>query len=146
MHASRSDVPVYIIGYGDIGKRVASLLPASSHVMVVCRNRPDPQTPVSHVLADLDDEHKLPDIDVGNSVIFYFAPPPSAGLVDLRMQRFLQAIHGQVPARIVYISTTGVYGDSKGEWIDEQTEPAPATDRGRRRLDAEKQQIGRAHV
>ncbi len=36
-----------------------------------------------------------------------------------------------------YLSTTGPYGDRQGSWVDEDTPPAPSTDRGRRRLDAE---------
>lgn len=38
---------------------------------------------------------------------------------------------------IGYISTTGVYGDRDGGWVDENTEPAPQSDRSRRRLAAE---------
>lgn len=40
---------------------------------------------------------------------------------------------------IGYLSTTGVYGDRGGGWVDETSLPAPATARGRRRLTAEKQ-------
>ena len=36
-----------------------------------------------------------------------------------------------------YLSTTGVYGDRNGGWVDETTEPAPTADRSRRRLSAE---------
>ncbi len=39
---------------------------------------------------------------------------------------------------IGYLSTTGVYGDRGGGWVDEETPPAPTTDRGRRRLEAER--------
>jgi hypothetical protein len=38
---------------------------------------------------------------------------------------------------IGYLSTTGVYGDRGGGWVDESTPPAPASDRARRRLAAE---------
>ena len=38
---------------------------------------------------------------------------------------------------IGYLSTTGVYGDRNGGWVDEDTEPAPMSDRSRRRLAAE---------
>ena len=38
---------------------------------------------------------------------------------------------------IGYLSTTGVYGDRKGGWVDEGTEPAPVSDRSSRRLAAE---------
>ena len=40
-------------------------------------------------------------------------------------------------AWIGYLSTTGVYGDRNGGWVDETTEPAPGADRSRRRLAAE---------
>ncbi len=36
-----------------------------------------------------------------------------------------------------YLSTTGVYGDRRGGWVDETSELLPATERGRRRVDAE---------
>lgn len=36
-----------------------------------------------------------------------------------------------------YLSTTGVYGDHKGGWVDETTPLNPATERGRARVDAE---------
>ena len=39
---------------------------------------------------------------------------------------------------IGYLSTTGVYGDHRGEWVDENTAPAPTSDRTRYRLDAER--------
>jgi hypothetical protein len=38
---------------------------------------------------------------------------------------------------IGYFSSVSIYGDSKGEWVDETTSPKPVTERGRRRLDAE---------
>lgn len=40
---------------------------------------------------------------------------------------------------VVYISTSGVYGDCAGEWVDENRRPQPLTQRARRRLDAEQQ-------
>ena len=43
-----------------------------------------------------------------------------------------------LPRRFVYLSTSGVYGDCAGEWIDERRAPNPGTDRAKRRLDAER--------
>ncbi|MBL8908232.1 MAG: SDR family oxidoreductase [Rhizobiales bacterium] len=37
-----------------------------------------------------------------------------------------------------YLSTTGVYGDRGGDWVDEESPLAPSTERGRRRLEAER--------
>jgi len=41
-------------------------------------------------------------------------------------------------AWVGYLSTTGVYGDRGGDWVDEESPLAPTTDRGRRRLEAER--------
>ena len=38
---------------------------------------------------------------------------------------------------VAYLSTTGVYGDRAGEWVDEDSALQPNTDRGQRRVDAE---------
>jgi nucleoside-diphosphate-sugar epimerase len=48
---------------------------------------------------------------------------------------------------IVYLSTVGVYGDSGGGWVDEQTPPKPGSPRGRARLAAELawQELGARH-
>lgn len=41
------------------------------------------------------------------------------------------------PKWVGYLSTTGVYGDRQGDWVDEQTPANPASERGKRRLVAE---------
>ncbi|WP_456407794.1 SDR family oxidoreductase, partial [Thiolapillus sp.] len=72
--------------------------------------------------------------------IYYLLPPPKTGMVDSFLANFLQALErsGQ-PRRIVYLGTTGVYGDCKGEWVDESAPVNPKADRALRRLDAERQ-------
>jgi len=58
------------------------------------------------------------------------------------------ALHGAWLARLPdlrwagYLSTTAVYGDRAGAWVDETTPPQPAGDRGRRRLAAEAGWLG----
>ena len=55
----------------------------------------------------------------------------------------LNAVGDMIAARagqfewVGYLSTTGVYGDHQGEWVDEDTPLAPSTRRGQRRKDAE---------
>lgn len=67
------------------------------------------------------------------------APPGAAGDPVLAAHRpALDAALAAGTLRwIGYISTTGVYGDRGGDWVDEATPPAPGQDRSRRRLDAE---------
>ena len=71
------------------------------------------------------------------AAIAYLAPPPDSGTTDPRLESLLAQVGGVTPAVFVYISTTGVYGDSGGALVDESTPVAPANDRARRRVAAE---------
>ncbi len=91
--------------------------------------------PAEHL--DLDESgDALPGTWTRDRAVIYMVPPPAAGDTDPRIRRFLERL-AVAPATLVYLSTTAVYGDTGGERVDEQTPPAPGSDRGRRRLDAE---------
>lgn len=72
--------------------------------------------------------------------VVHSAPPPAEGEGDPRTARLLAALgRGRGAARRgVYLSTTGVYGDCRGERVDETRVPRPQTARARRRVDAER--------
>ena len=140
---------VLIVGCGGIGRRVAARLPASRfNVTGIVRSGESVEAlakaGVRAVCIDLDRpdpgmEHYL-EQDCRDSDIFYFAPPPPAGEKDLRMQAFLGVLSGKTGVRrIVYISTSAVYGDCHGAWITESQPLNPTTPRGQRRQDAEQQ-------
>ena len=93
------------------------------------------------LLLDLDRQPATRFAGLASRVIC-LAPPPPEGLADTRTARLLSALR-RPPARLVYVSTTGVYGDRSGELIDESATPAPQTDRARRRVDGERR--ARAH-
>ncbi len=76
-------------------------------------------------------------LPVEATAIVYAIPPPPAGEHDGRMARWLDLLEGR-PERIVYLSTTAVYGDRPGERLDEHSELRPAQARARRRADAER--------
>lgn len=80
----------------------------------------------------------LGDIPSDGARVFHLAPPPGRGVEDIHTRRLVAAFPraGQ-PRRVVYVSTTGVYGDCQGAWVDESWPAAPAVDRARRRWDAE---------
>jgi len=92
---------------------------------------------INSLRVDLDRQQLPPGATRGEDV-FYLAPPPADGERDVRMQRFLEGLtdSGQ-PRRILYVSTTGVYGDCHGEWVDETRPAHPQVDRARRRWHAE---------
>jgi len=63
-------------------------------------------------------------------------PPDARG--DAALESLTPALEHSAALRwIGYLSTVGVYGDHSGEWVDENTPPAPASARARHRLDAE---------
>ncbi len=78
-----------------------------------------------------------------NASTVYLVPPPPKGKVDTRMGHFIAMLEKDtvVPKKILLISTTGVYGDCKGRWIDETQAANPQVDRAHRRLSAESQLV-----
>ncbi|HFE38368.1 MAG TPA: NAD-dependent epimerase/dehydratase family protein [Gammaproteobacteria bacterium] len=132
-----------IVGCGDVGKRVLQQLPANQHSVSVISHQTSPQVHLQtygvHIIhADLDKSDNPTLLTTNNSHVFYFAPPTTTGIQDLRMQNFLNQINkDKPPKRIVYISTTGVYGNCNNEWVTEKTTLNPVTDRSKRRVHAE---------
>jgi nucleoside-diphosphate-sugar epimerase len=137
----KPDDPVLIVGCGYIGQRVARRLQAGGHSVTGLVRRSGSAlelaaTGIGALVLDLDRD--IPTLDAGFRAVFYFAPPPGDGMTDTRMTRVLAALVPP-PRRIVYISTSAVYGDCDGAWIDEDHPLQPTTARGTRRLDAERQ-------
>ena len=134
---------VFIVGCGDIGRRLARLW-GEEGVPVSALAR-SPQSAhrlealgVVPVTGNLDEPATLVRLPTKGALAYYLAPPPEGGDSDPRVRAFLDRIPpGEEPEKIVYMSTTAVYGDLRGEWATEETSPAPGTARGKRRLDAE---------
>lgn len=130
-----------IVGCGDIGTRVAAHYaaagrPVTGWVRTAGSARALGRAGVMPVVADLDAAAGLPAEGGSAACIFYFAPPPREGEDDPRLQRFLEHM-ALPPDRLVYISTSAVYGDCGGAWVDESTPIRPGNARGRRRAAAE---------
>ncbi len=71
-------------------------------------------------------------------VLYYLIPPQGSGRSDQRSARFLRTIMPVIKTkRVILISTTGVYGDYGGQWIDETAALRPKAERAFRRIDAE---------
>ena len=134
---------VLIIGCGDIGVRVARILQASGgKVAGLVRSAQGAERlrgyNIEPVMGDLDDAETLTGLPTLGKLVFYLAPPPGGGPVDGRMRSFCAAVGGgKVPAKIVYMSTSGVYGDCGGDRVTEETPVNPQTSRAQRRVDAE---------
>ena len=136
---------VLIVGCGHVGRRVAvSLHARGQHVTGLVRSTTSAaqlrELGIDALCLDLDDSASPMPRSGKFGAVCYLAPPPSTGVQDTRMRGFLESLDKtSPPRRIVYISTSAVYGDCRGDWITEDQPLQPATDRGRRRLDAERQ-------
>ena len=134
---------VLIVGCGDIGVRVARLIMATGgQVTALARSRQSQArlegVGLKTVPGTLDDPQTLDKLDPTGKLVFYFAPPPGGGSIDSRLRNFCQVIGAdRAPARVIYISTSGVYGDCGGDWVSEETPVNPQTSRAQRRADAE---------
>ncbi|SFM45847.1 Nucleoside-diphosphate-sugar epimerase [Ectothiorhodospira mobilis] len=136
--------PVVIMGCGYVGERLARTLQAGGRrVLAVVRSAHRAEAlrtrGIETLQADLDTGEGLDSIPLMGALVLHSVPPPSHGDRDPRTQGLAAACRRNPPERIVYLSTTGVYGDREGASVDDLTPPAPATDRARRRLDAEGQ-------
>jgi len=93
------------------------------------------------VWGDLDRAHTLAAISGLAHDVVHFAPPPGEGLHDTRTTHLIAALAKgkSLPQHLVYISTSGVYGDCGGDVVAETRPLRPQTQRARRRVDAERQ-------
>jgi nucleoside-diphosphate-sugar epimerase len=73
----------------------------------------------------------------GTTHILVSAPPTVAGDPTLSLHVHQLAALMPRPEWLGYLSTTGVYGDHQGEWVDEGTPVAPSSERAKRRVAAE---------
>lgn len=134
---------ILIIGCGDTGRRVARLaITGGAEVRGLVRSAESADklaaAGICPVIGNLDNPETLLGLPAAKATVYFFAPPPGGGNTDPRARNFCAAVpHGMEPAKVIYLSTSGVYGDSGGETVTEETPPDPQTARGKRRLDAE---------
>lgn len=135
---------ILIVGSGDVACRALPWLTRRFRVLALVRQQ---EAAVElralgavPLVADLDDRRSLHRLAGIADAVLHFAPPPQSGAGDPRMARLLAALasRGSLPQGLVYISTTGVYGDCAGARVDETRPSNAQTARGRRRVDAER--------
>ncbi len=137
-----------IVGCGDVARRTLPRLVGRYRVFAVLRD-PAQRAPwqaagAKTIVADLDRRASLERLSGIADIVLHFAPPADAGSAnprDERTRRLLAALSRSpsLPQRLIYISTSGVYGDCAGQRIDETRRLAPTTARALRRVDAERE-------
>jgi len=133
---------VLVVGCGDVGLRVLRLLRGRVRLLALTSSServPELRAAGAVPLrGNLDDPASLTRLAGLADAVLHLAPPPGQGRDDPRTAHLLQALARSGRCRrLVYGSTTGVYGDCGGAFFDETRTVAPATDRAQRRVAAE---------
>jgi nucleoside-diphosphate-sugar epimerase len=132
-----------IAGCGYVGRRLAGRLRHDCRVVALVRSNGSAAgllgDGLETIVVDLDAGPAPPALSQAaqGAAIAYLAPPPDTGTTDPRLARFLAALGDARPDVFLYMSTTGVYGDTGGSTVDESSPVAPSNDRSRRRVGAE---------
>ena len=133
-----------IIGCGDVALRALPWLRARYRIYALTHS-PERATALRAqgllpIIGDLDDPASLHGLAGIAHDVLHCAPPPNRGARDTRTAHLIAALAKakSLPQHFVYISTTGVYGDCAGDWIDETRPLRPQTARAQRRVDAER--------
>lgn len=133
-----------IIGCGDVAIRAIPLLTHRYRVFALVRNPAYREKlralGVLPIFGDLDDRASLARIAGLADAVLHFAPPANNGTCDMRTRHLLAALsRGALPMQLVYIGTTGVYGDCGGAVVSESRPLHPQAARAQHRADAERQ-------
>jgi nucleoside-diphosphate-sugar epimerase len=140
-----------IIGCGDIARRTIPLLRGRYRTYALVRSARQREAlraqGVTPIVGDLDDRASLSRLAGLADIVLHLAPPPNLpqgeGALaehDTRTRHLLAALsHSAPPKQLIYISTSGVYGDCGGARISETHPLNPQTPRAQRRVDAELQ-------
>ena len=130
-HEAAESMFVLLTGAGYTGRRILSMLPADS-VAALSRSRVDTDRQLFPF--DLDSASELP-LELPARYAVIYTVPPSGEPPDKRLQTFLSLVS---PARFIYISTTGVYGDYGGQTVTEASALKPSNRQAASRVAAEK--------
>jgi nucleoside-diphosphate-sugar epimerase len=124
---------VVLLGCGDIGSQLGLLLRSRGHPVLGLRRRPHllPEG-LPGLALDYTDPVQLRELKLKPSDILVFTPKPvsydAAGYQQgfpLPVQALLESFKGGSSRRILYVSSTRVYGQDEGQWVDESTPVLP---------------------
>ncbi len=153
-----SQEKLLIIGCGDIGQRLAQQLDPNRYQITGLRRNPPENLPsLRYVACDATQSGQLDAILGREEVDLIVISMTPAERSDAGYERaYVQTCrnlaaglkhHQRQPRLVVFVSSTGVYGQSDGSWVDELSPTLPDGFSGKRLLEAEQiiQQSGFAH-
>ena len=130
-----------LAGSGYLGESIIAeynIIKNTFNIIELCRSIKNNRPEVKTIQIDFDKSTDNMSY-VEGSVIVYMAPPDTLNLKDTRLNKFLKNISNYEVKKLIYISTSGVYGDCNGNIVKEDNQLNPLTDRAKRRADAETQ-------
>jgi len=136
---------ILLAGCGDLGLRVAAHLMAAGDEVWALRRRPPPDAPAGlHWLgADLAAPHTLANLPAGITRLVYLPAPDARDKAAYRalfldgLRHLLEALDCSALRQVLLVSSSAVYGEHDGDWVDEDTPPAPRGFNGELLLEAE---------
>lgn len=143
---------VLFIGCGDLGQRAARRLLARGDTVYALRRHPpaDDASGIHWLAGDISRPDGLPALPAGITRVIHVATAGARDPAAYRavfvdgLNHVLDALDTRQVGRIVFVSSSAVYGEHHGDWVDEDTPPAPQGFNGRILLDAEAALAARA--
>ena len=135
---------VLVVGGGYTGLRFARAAAQRGAAVWLTHRSEQPPSSTEHPDPQLhwlrfDAEHAcIPTLPQGLSHALITLPPNKNGR-DAALEHLLEPIRQQQPQWLGYLSTTGVYGDVQGAWVDERSPTNPGLARSQARLRCEQQ-------
>ena len=138
---------ILIVGAGDVGGRAAVALSAQGHqVWALRRSLPEQRPSLSGVqtlVADVTRPETLTQLPNGLDIVITALSPGESGEAAYRRvyvegtRHLLLALAGQTLLRHFWVSSTSVYRESKGDWVDDDTPVAASAPSTQALIDAE---------
>jgi len=135
---------ILIAGCGDVGSALGSTLAAAGHQVWGLRRRPASLPPaITPVAGDLCDPSTLKQLPTGINVLYYtvaaseFSDEAYRAAYIEGLGTLLAVLERDQLERLLFVSSTGVYAQTDGAWVDESSATEPTGFSGRRLLEGE---------
>jgi nucleoside-diphosphate-sugar epimerase len=130
-----------IAGIGYVGKALAGKVSGQGWQVWGLRRKPEPVQGVTMIAVDMLDPKSLVNLPQVDCVVLAQSPSQKTDSYEKTYlqatQNLLAALKDQKLKKLILISSSGVYGEQSGEWVDENTPPRPKDENGRILLKAE---------
>ena len=137
---------VLFIGCGDIAQRAAEQLGSNCSCFGLRRNPENLSSAITPIMADAANPQQLLSVASDNFDIWVATLTPAEFTRQAYQQSYLAVAQAmaetidtlpKAPKLVIWVSSTSVYGDNDGDWVDETTKPNPVTFSGEILLQAE---------